>query len=210
MRSPWTSTRRVWLLVNVLVTLALLPALFTEPAPATVDVAATGTLATVPVSARSAAAPSSTTTTAPAPPPTAPPTTAAPTTTTTAAPRPEAAAAPAPKPKPKPTTTTTAAQKPKPKPATTTTAPPAPPAPPAASGSESGKASWYDHQAGVCAHKTLPMGTVVTVSYRGRSTTCTVGDRGPFIEGWIIDLHPAQFEQLAPRSAGVIAVTISW
>jgi rare lipoprotein A len=195
-RSNSTSTRRVWLAVNVLVTLLLLPALFTEPEAEPVVVAtSSGSFQTVPVAATF----DSTTTS----------TTAAPTTTTTAAPKPTPKAAAAPAPKPKPTTTsTTAAPKPKPRPTTTTTAAPA--AAPAASGTESGKASWYDHQPGICAHKTLPMGTVVTVSAKGRSTTCTVGDRGPFVEGWIIDLHPQQFEQLAPRSAGVIAVTISW
>lgn len=117
-------------------------------------------------------------------------TTAAPSTTTTTAPR----------------TTTTAA--PKPTTTTTTTAPPPPPS----GNTEEGKASWYDHEAGICAHKTLPFGTVVTVTHRenGRSVRCTVGDRGPFIEGWVIDLHPREFEQLAPLDHGVIPVRLSW
>jgi rare lipoprotein A (peptidoglycan hydrolase) len=131
-----------------------------------------------------------------------------PTTTTTAAPPP-----PAPAPKavaPAPTTTTTA----KPRPTTTTTAAPAPPPPPAtpaASGSESGRATWYDYRPGICAHKTLPFGTVVTVNaVNGKSVQCTVGDRGPFVDGYVIDLHWREFEQLAPRSAGRIDVTITW
>ncbi len=110
-------------------------------------------------------------------------------------------ARPVSKPKPKPTTTAA--------PRTTTT--PAPPAVPPATGSESGRATWYDYQPGICAHKTLPFGTVVTVNaVNGKSVQCTVGDRGPFVEGYIIDLHPQEFEQLAPTSAGRIDVTITW
>jgi len=132
-------------------------------------------------------APTTTTTVAPtttAPPTTAPPTTAPPTTAPpTTAPRPST---------------------------TTTTAPPPPP--PAPSNTESGGASWYRHGAGECAHKTLPMGTVVRVTNRanGATATCTVTDRGPYGAGRIIDLDASVFEQLAPLDAGVIQVTISW
>ena len=188
--------RRAWLGFNVLVTLALLPALFPSAAadePTTVR-------ATMTAPIRMVEAMASTTTS----------TTAAPTTTTTTV-------APAPAPARKTaaaTTTTTAAPKPKPKPTTTTTAAPAPPPPPAepaASGSESGRATWYEHKAGICAHKTLPFGTVVTVNaVNGKSVQCTVGDRGPFVEGYIIDLHPQEFEQLTSRDAGRIDVTITW
>lgn len=136
------------------------------------------------------------------------------TTTTTAPPAPEPTVAPKPRatvkaaaPVPAPTTTTTA----KPRPTTTTTAAPAP-APAPSGNTESGKASWYDHQPGICAHKTLPFGTVVTVTNtaNGKRTTCTVGDRGPYVAGWVIDLNPREFEQLAPRSAGVISVRLDW
>lgn len=209
----YLTTRRVWFLANLAITVALLPALFTEgEAPSgPVAVQAGDTLATVPVVASrggddalvdlapsEVAAEAATTTTT-----TAPPTT----TTTVAAPEPEA------------TTTITVARKVVARPTTTTTAPTPKPAPeptttatPAEDGTEAGKASWYDHEAGVCAHKSLPFGTVVTVTHtgNGKTTTCTVGDRGPYIEGWIIDLHPEQFEDLAPRSAGVIPVRISW
>lgn len=99
---------------------------------------------------------------------------------------------------------------------TTTSPPPPPPAAPAPEAdparTEDGKASWYDHIPGICAHRTLPFDTVVTVVHtrNGRSTTCVVGDRGPFIEGWIIDLNPQEFRQLAPLDDGVIPVRISW
>jgi len=182
----------------VLVTLALLPALFPsvgaeEPTDVTATAPATEQIRLVQTT-------SSTTTTS---------TTVAPTTTTAVAPVVKAAAAPA-------TTTTTAAPKPKPKPATTTTtAAPAPEPEQAATtstgNSESGRATWYDHKPGICAHKTLPFGTVVTVNaVNGRSVQCTVGDRGPFVDGYIIDLHWQEFEQLTSRDAGRIDVTITW
>jgi rare lipoprotein A (peptidoglycan hydrolase) len=190
--------------VNLAVTVALLPALFLpEDTPDGPVAVRAGSLATVPVVATGAigaehavvlgpnelAAEAATTTTTTAPP--APPTTVAPKVVTRAAPA---------------TTTTTA----RPRPTTTTTAPPPAPAP--AGNTESGKASWYDHQPGICAHKRLPFGTIVTVTNvaNGRRVTCQVGDRGPYVDGWVIDLNPREFEQLAPRSAGVISVTLTW
>ena len=186
----------------MVLTVALLPALFPgvggADEPSLVRAAASGPAAPVSV----AEAPAVTTTT----------TSSTITTTTTVAPAPTTTAAPAPTTTvaPRPATTTTTAR-----PTTTTTSPPPPPPPPAASaegGSETGKASWYDHRPGICAHKTLPFGTVVTVTHtgNGRRTTCTVGDRGPYIDGWIIDLHPDQFDDLAPTSTGVIPVRITW
>ncbi|HYD09310.1 MAG TPA: RlpA-like double-psi beta-barrel domain-containing protein [Acidimicrobiales bacterium] len=44
----------------------------------------------------------------------------------------------------------------------------------------------------------------------GRSVQCTVGDRGPFVDGYVIDLHWQEFEQLTSRDAGRIDVTITW
>lgn len=149
------------------------------------------------------AATTTTSTTAPAPPTTVTRRMVTPTTAKRVAKatvRPKLAPAPTTTAKPRATPTT----RPKPKAAPTTV--------PAADGTESGKASWYDHEAGVCAHKSLPFGTVVTVTNvaNGKSVQCTVGDRGPYVEGWIIDLNPREFEQLAPRSAGVISVRIAW
>jgi rare lipoprotein A (peptidoglycan hydrolase) len=187
--------RRAWLLINIVVTVALLPALFPdhEGGQGTAVAAGAGVTEARPLFFTAAT----------------PSTVVVPTTVTTV---PPTTAAPAPKAAPKaaPTSTTTA----KPRPTTTTTAAPAPPpAPvtPAASGSESGRATWYDYQPGICAHKTLPFGTVVTVNaVNGKSVQCTVGDRGPFVDGYVIDLHWQEFEQLAPRSAGRIDVTITW
>jgi rare lipoprotein A (peptidoglycan hydrolase) len=99
--------------------------------------------------------------------------------------------------KAKPVTTTT-----RPRP-TTTTAP---------RNQESGPASWYQAANGTCAHKTLPFGTVVTVTNvsTGASVQCRVADRGPYAGSRIIDLDKETFAQIAPTGAGVIDVRITW
>jgi rare lipoprotein A len=79
--------------------------------------------------------------------------------------------------------------------------------------SESGQATWYETpDATFCAHKTLPIGTIITVkdTDNGKTTTCKVEDRGPYVDGRIVDLSPEAFSQLAPLSTGVINVTITW
>ena len=99
---------------------------------------------------------------------------------------------------------------------TTTTAPQksssASAAPPAGN-TQSGIASWYEAAPpGTCAHRTLPKGTRVTVTHvgNGKRTTCTVADRGPYVDGYIIDLSKSNFSELAPLSDGIIKVTITW
>jgi rare lipoprotein A (peptidoglycan hydrolase) len=78
-------------------------------------------------------------------------------------------------------------------------------------GRASGRASWYRWRAGNCASRTIPRGTVVTVSSNARVGTCRVGDYGPAAwTGRIIDLDATVFEQLAPLSKGVIEVELSW
>jgi rare lipoprotein A len=121
----------------------------------------------------------------------------------------DTAAPPSPTTKPKPTTTTT---RPKPKPTTTTTRP-KPTTTTRPPNQQTGEASYYNAaSSGTCAHRTLPMGTVVTVTNlaNGRQVRCTVSDRGPFIDGRIIDLARAQFDALAPMASGVIEVRLTW
>ena len=142
-----------------------------------------------------------TTTEATLPPTTAAPvTTAAPTTTakpTTTTAKPTTTTA-------KPTTTTAKPTTTTAKPTTTTAAP---------SNSEEGDASFYrPADPAECAHRTLPFGTIVTVTSleNGNRTTCRVGDRGPFVEGRVIDLSVERFSELAPTSEGVVRVRIEW
>ncbi len=150
----------------------------------------------------------STTTPTPAPTvttasPQPPPTTRAPVTT-------EAAVQTTHTHKPRPTTTTTA--KPKPPPPTTTAPPPPTTAPPPPNRQE-GDASYYQSpDPSTCAHRTLKFGTVVRVTNlaNGKRTSCTVADRGPYIDGRIIDLSPQSFAELAPLEEGVIRVRLEW
>ncbi|HUQ39520.1 MAG TPA: septal ring lytic transglycosylase RlpA family protein [Acidimicrobiales bacterium] len=129
------------------------------------------------------------------------------------APKPKAkvVARPAPKPRPKP------APRPAPKPASASAASSGPataaPAPPAStSNAQTGRASWYDAPSGTCAHRTLPKGTVLVVTNvaNGKQVTCRVADRGPYIDGRIVDLSKGGFTALAPAQAGVIDVKIEW
>lgn len=78
--------------------------------------------------------------------------------------------------------------------------------------SQTGGASYYTHKPGGCAHKTLPMGTAVTVTNlaNNKTSTCVVNDRGPFVAGRIVDLDITVFRQLASTSAGVFRARISW
>ncbi|HVM12844.1 MAG TPA: septal ring lytic transglycosylase RlpA family protein [Egibacteraceae bacterium] len=105
--------------------------------------------------------------------------------------------------------------------------PQAQPAAPPTGNSQEGKASKYaarftgeptasgelfDPDALTAAHRTLPMGTRVTVTNvgNGKSVTVRINDRGPFVEGRIIDLSQAAFAQIGPRGAGLIDVRIEW
>jgi rare lipoprotein A (peptidoglycan hydrolase) len=140
------------------------------------------------------------------------------TTTTDPAPRPTAARrAVATTAVPRATTTTRPpAPKPtSPKPAAPPTSKaPAPSTSAAPSGrSQTGGATWYEAApSGTCAHRTLPFGTVVTITSQssGATATCTVQDRGPYADGLVIDLAKDVFSKLAPLSSGVIQVRISW
>jgi len=95
----------------------------------------------------------------------------------------------------------------------TTAAPPttAPPttAPPTTH-SESGLASYYAHNPGGCASRTVPRGTRVTIYANGHTASCVVDDYGPFGAGRIIDLSEEVFGQLASLGTGVISVTVTW
>lgn len=78
---------------------------------------------------------------------------------------------------------------------------------------DSGVASWFGAPAATCAHRTLPMGTMVKVVRKDNSAsaTCKVDDRGPTLEtGRMIDLSLDTFEKLAPGEAGLIDVRIEW
>lgn len=82
----------------------------------------------------------------------------------------------------------------------------------ASNSSQSGKASWYTQPGLMAAHRSLPFGTVVRVTNQanGKHVTVTIRDRGPFLDGRIIDLSDTAFNQLSPTSRGVLNVKIEW
>ena len=133
-------------------------------------------------------------------------TTTAPARTTTTATRPVAA------PKGAPGTTTTVALGPLPS-VVQAVVPPVTAVASAVTRTDSGIASWFGAPDGTCAHRTLPMGTIVKVTriHNGAVATCKVDDRGPTVEtGRLIDLSDDTFEKLAAKEAGLIDVRIEW
>jgi len=93
---------------------------------------------------------------------------------------------------------------------TTTTAPAAATS---GSGHQEGDASYHDYaDARTCAHRTLPFGTVLTVTNlaNGKKTTCVVNDRGPYADGRIVDLSRTAFSAIGNIADGVIHVSIDW
>lgn len=61
----------------------------------------------------------------------------------------------------------------------------------------------FDPYGYTAAHRTLPLGTQLTVSYAGRSVQVTVNDRGPYSGGRDLDLSQGAAEYLGLTAAGV-------
>lgn len=76
-------------------------------------------------------------------------------------------------------------------------------------GKQTGIASWFEADGLVAAHRTLPIGSVVKVTAEnGKSVTVKINQRGPFVEGRVIDLSDDAFKRLAPLGQGTIKVTV--
>ena len=75
---------------------------------------------------------------------------------------------------------------------------------------ESGLASYYGGrgQGMTCAHRTRPMGSVLTVHSGGRTIQCRVNDRGPFVRGRVIDLSVTAARALGMMRSGVVRVSV--
>jgi peptidoglycan lytic transglycosylase len=61
----------------------------------------------------------------------------------------------------------------------------------------------FDPYGYTAAHKTLPLGSQLSVSYAGRTVQVTVNDRGPYSGGRDLDLSQGAAEYLGLKSAGV-------
>lgn len=83
-----------------------------------------------------------------------------------------------------------------------------------------GLASWYGRESGrvtasgehfdgstmTAAHRTLPFGTKLRVTYRGKSVVVRINDRGPYIRGRVLDLSRAAALRIGLVPAGVARV----
>jgi rare lipoprotein A len=70
-------------------------------------------------------------------------------------------------------------------------------------GSRTASGEVFDPSGYTAAHRTLPFGTRLTVSYRGRSVQVIVNDRGPYTGGRELDLSRAAAEYLGLTRVGV-------
>lgn len=92
-----------------------------------------------------------------------------------------------------------------------------------AAGCEPMAASWYGAESGnrtasgepfdgrslTAAHRTLPFGTRLRVSYGSRSVVVRVNDRGPYVGGRALDLSRAAAAKLGMIEAGVARVCVT-
>jgi rare lipoprotein A len=70
-------------------------------------------------------------------------------------------------------------------------------------GSPTASGEPFDPYGFTAAHRTLPLGTQLMVSYAGRSVQVTVNDRGPYTGGRDLDLSQGAAEYLGLNQAGV-------
>jgi rare lipoprotein A len=61
----------------------------------------------------------------------------------------------------------------------------------------------FDPRGYTAAHRTLPLGTDLVVSYMGRSVEVTVNDRGPYVGGRELDLSRAAARDIGLTRVGV-------
>jgi rare lipoprotein A len=68
----------------------------------------------------------------------------------------------------------------------------------------------FDTNEMTAAHRTLPFGTMVKVTNldNGKSAMVKINDRGPFVDGRIIDLSRAAAEQIDMLGTGIARVTL--
>ena len=66
----------------------------------------------------------------------------------------------------------------------------------------------YDADAYTAAHKSLPFGTQLQVSYGGESVRVTVMDRGPYVAGRDLDLSLAAAQELGVTVPGEAPVRV--
>jgi rare lipoprotein A len=77
-------------------------------------------------------------------------------------------------------------------------------------GKKTANGEMYDMNANTAAHKTLPMNTIVKVTNlnNSKSTIVRVNDRGPFVDGRIIDLSYAAGKEVGIETTGTAPVRL--
>lgn len=90
---------------------------------------------------------------------------------------------------------------------------------------EKGRASWYgpgfahhlmadgrhmNPRSNIAASKTLPLGTTARVVNlrNGKAATVRIVDRGPYIQGRVVDVSPKVAQELGMKTAGVVPVVV--
>lgn len=76
------------------------------------------------------------------------------------------------------------------------------------SGSRTATGERFDGSSFTAAHKTMPFGTKLRVSYKGKSVVVRINDRGPFIRGRSLDLAHAAARKIGLTKAGVGRVCV--
>jgi Lytic transglycolase len=66
----------------------------------------------------------------------------------------------------------------------------------------------FDPNGFTAAHKTMPLGTPLLISYGGKSVEVIVNDRGPYVDGIDIDLSQAAAEAIGLTGLGVAPVEV--
>jgi rare lipoprotein A len=77
-------------------------------------------------------------------------------------------------------------------------------------GKKTASGELFDRSGLTAAHRTLPFGTLCRVTNRsnGRQVVVRINDRGPFVEGRIIDLSWAAAKRIGADRAGVVNVKV--
>jgi rare lipoprotein A len=67
----------------------------------------------------------------------------------------------------------------------------------------------FDPEGYTAAHRTLPLGTRLMVSYRGEPVRVTVNDRGPYVPGHDLDLSLAAAREIGLTGPGIASVRVT-
>ena len=76
-------------------------------------------------------------------------------------------------------------------------------------GSPTASGQPFDPEGYTAAHRTLPLGTRLLVSYGGESVRVTVNDRGPYVAGFDLDLSLAAARELGLTGPGSAPVRVT-